>query len=84
MISNTDPSGTIPYRGFRIYIESYNETTMVSWWNPYRHYVGYQVVDSPEWADGELLRYAMDNIDRIRTQWNRIDYARLTGYELEM
>ena len=83
MISNTDEISTVRYLGFHIYIESHNQTTTVSWWNPNRHYVGYQVVDSPEWADGELLRYAMDNIDRIWTQWNRIEYQSLTGRELE-
>ena len=79
MIANTNPINTVRYRGFYILIDSLEETSTVSWWNPCRQYVGYQIVETPEWADGELLRYAMDNIDRIWTQWNRIEYQTLTG-----
>ena len=82
MLPNVDSLPTVPYRGFRILVDEQNSTTTVSWWHPYRLYMGYQIVETDEWAEGELLRYAMENIDRIWEQWQRIDYDRIMGQRL--
>ena len=69
----------LKYRHFHILIIRHRFTATVHWHNPAIDYIGYQQVNSRQWSDGELFRFAMDAIDTIWSHIDRVEYQSLTG-----
>lgn len=67
------------YRTFDVLLQSQNLTTTVHWSNAAIDCIGYQQVPSHQWSDGELLRFAMNAIDDIWQQINRVEEQTITG-----
>ena len=63
----------LPYRLAEILLIHSTDYMSVHWNFPGMPTMGFLQVDSHDWSEGELLKFAMDSIDLIYAQWDRIE-----------